>query len=90
MKSTKSEETQSRREFFKSAAKAALPILGVAVLANIPSVKTFASTECDGCYGGCTGSCTGTCHGSCKTGCGATCEGTCYGSCHGSCGDLCR
>ena len=37
-KNEKNEELQSRREFFKKAAKGALPILGAIVLANAPAV----------------------------------------------------
>ena len=35
-KNERNEELQSRREFFKKAAKGALPILGAMVLANAP------------------------------------------------------
>ena len=63
-------ELQSRREFFKKAAKTAMPVVGAMVMASLPS-NLFAtnSTSCKGCTGGCTGgcsSCTGSCFGSCK------------------------
>ena len=63
-------ELQSRREFFKKAAKTAMPAVGAIVMASLPS-NLFAtnSTSCKGCTGGCAGgcsSCTGTCSGSCK------------------------
>jgi len=35
-KGTNNEEIQSRREFFKNAAKKALPILGAVALINMP------------------------------------------------------
>lgn len=35
-KNEKNEELQSRREFFKKAAKGALPILGLAIMATNP------------------------------------------------------
>ena len=38
MENKKKDELQNRREFFKRAAKGALPILGAIVLANVPNV----------------------------------------------------
>ncbi len=77
----KNEELQSRREFFKSAAKAALPVIGAVVLASMPILKTEAATGCNnaGCYYNCDGSCSGTCSG---------CRGECYGSCQHHCSRL--
>lgn len=77
MKQKKSnEELQSRREFFKKAAKAALPVVGAVVLASMPSdIFATNSTGCNGCSGGCT-SCTGTCMGSCSSTCSGSCKGT--------------
>mgnify|MGYP005754251811 CR=1 FL=1 len=77
-----SEELQSRREFFKKAAKAALPVVGAVVLSSLPILKSEAApTGCmslcsDGCTDRCSG-CTGSCSGSCNT--------SCYGSCQMSC-----
>lgn len=70
------EELQSRREFFKKAAKAALPVVGAVVMTSLPT-NLFAtnSTGCNGCSGGCT-SCTGTCMGSCSSTCSGSCKGT--------------
>ena len=71
------EDLQSRREFFKSAAKAALPVLAIAVLGsplltscnkNDPSSRT-----CD-CYGGCDGGCSNNCDSLCGGDCWAYCE----------------
>ncbi len=76
--SKKNEELQSRREFFKQAAKAALPVIGAAIVASVPFVKSEAAT---GCYGyGCTYGCEGSCSGGCQG-----CSDSCYGSCKGSC-----
>lgn len=73
------EELQSRREFFKKAAKAALPVVGAAVMATIP---TFANaTKSTGCY---TSGCMWDCEGSCQGGCQG-CKDSCYGSCKGTC-----
>lgn len=71
------EELQSRREFFKSAAKAALPIVGAVILASSPATQAMAMTGCD--YT-CKGSCQGDCYGHCHYGCKTTCSGTCSGS----------
>lgn len=88
-------ELQSRREFFKKAAKSALPILGAVILASSPIISKATQSEvmgCTGtCYGTCKNACTGceyTCEGTCKnacTSCKYTCEGTCDGSCKGTC-----
>ena len=77
-KNEKNEELQSRREFFKKAAKGALPILGAIVLANAPAVINAAEKAPMGC----TGTCYGACYGGCK-GCSTTCTGTCSNGCRG-------
>lgn len=82
-KNNKDEELQSRRGFFKKAAKGALPFLVGAALVAVSTV-TKASDVND-----CNGACTGTCYGSCQ-GCDKTCRGTCYGSCEGTCNSTCR
>lgn len=84
----KNEELQSRREFFKSAAKAALPVIGAVVLANLPIVAEAAS-GCNACSGTCKSSCDkacvhtciNTCSGDCRTGCKGLCKGTCKNWC---------
>ncbi len=79
-KNKKNEELQSRRQFFKNAAKGALPILGAIVLANVPGIMNAAEESPMGC--------TGTCYGMCKNGCKGceyTCSGTCKNSCRGGC-----
>ena len=93
MKQNKNEELQSRRQFFKKAAKATLPILGAIVLANVPLVSKAAQTSrgCENCYKGCVGGCTGCtsctsctgCSGSCYLSC-SSCQGSCKGGCGGS------
>lgn len=94
-KSEKKEELQSRREFFKRAAKGALPILGAIVLSNAPIFVRAAESEgctcgssCTGTCDGCSGSCKGTCRGC--YGCSGTCDGTCRGTCRASCANSCR
>ena len=88
--SKKNEELQSRREFFKQAAKAALPVVGAAILASVPFVKSEAVTFCGGtcqntCSGTCLQSCKGDCTGTCTTGCYNGCRNTCHGTCSGGC-----
>lgn len=67
----KNEELQSRREFFKKAAKGALPILGAIVLANVPGVSQATQTM----------GCDYTCNVSCAN-CTGTCSALCMNSCH--------
>ena len=97
-KKQKNEEVQSRRDFFKKAAKSALPILGAVLLANTPTIVKATEAEPMGCsYSGCWGSCSGTCSGgcmgckgTCTGGCQGICGGNCTGSCSGSCSYGCR
>ncbi len=91
MKSNKNEELKSRRDFFKKAAKSALPILGAVVLASSPIVSKAAEVAmgcrygCSGgCYGGCSG-CGAGCANECVTGCKGTCLEACIRGCGGSC-----
>ncbi|MDE5787709.1 MAG: Cys-Xaa-Xaa-Xaa repeat radical SAM target protein [Bacteroidaceae bacterium] len=82
-------ELQSRREFFKNAAKSALPILGAIVLANMPMITSAAetsSTSCSGCNNRCMNSCFNTCHGKCDRHCSDNCSSNCRGTCSSSCG----
>ena len=83
-KNKKNEELQSRRQFFKNAAKGALPILGAIMLANVPSIMNAASESPMGCYG-CTGTCKGSCQGSCHYGCNTSCKTSCTATCHYTC-----
>ncbi|MBQ6203832.1 MAG: Cys-Xaa-Xaa-Xaa repeat radical SAM target protein [Prevotella sp.] len=77
----KNEELQSRREFFKKAAKGALPILGAIVLAGAPGILNATeaqSTSCTSCSTHCGTSCW-------RDGCSSTCSGGCKGGCRGTC-----
>ncbi|WP_182435865.1 hypothetical protein [Leyella stercorea] len=50
-KNEKNEELQSRREFFKKAAKGALPILGAILLSGAPQILNVAEKSPMGfCY----------------------------------------
>ena len=44
-KKKRNEEIQSRREFFKNAAKGTLPILGAIILSNIPIAAKASETQ---------------------------------------------
>jgi CXXX repeat radical SAM target protein len=85
----KKEEILSRREFFKNAAKKALPIIAAVALINMPKIMNAEGTvaagcDCFGsCEGGCT-NCTGSCSGSCKDTCENTCKNTCKDTCDAS------
>lgn len=90
----KKEELQSRRGFFKSAAKKALPILAAVALANVPQIMKAAEAE-TGCNRACSYSCKGGCSGGCQTqcaadGCGHSCAGSCRGKCYSMCTDSCH
>lgn len=96
MKSNKNEELKSRRDFFKKAAKSALPILGAVVLASSPLISKAAKTAM-GCNYGCAGACSGSCSGSCQYGCSSSCYGDCLtackgcrGGCTGTCSGACK
>ena len=90
------EEIQSRREFFKEAAKKTLPVIGAIALASTPIFAQAAEcdpTDCNGncsygcgrqCSTSCSNSCAGSCSGACKGYCQGGCKGSCYGSCRGN------
>lgn len=70
----KNEELQSRREFFKKAAKGALPILAGALLVSNPTITKAANImDCSGCNNRCMNSCFNTCYKSCSGKCTGTC-----------------
>lgn len=89
-KKLQNEELQSRREFFKKAAKGVLPVLGAIALMNMPLLsqakeintnamgcnwcKETCTNVCTSCYGSCTGDCRGLCQNGCKS-----CTGSCQG-----------
>ena len=83
------EELQTRRQFFKKAAKGALPILAAVALASAPAIVNAAESEYCTCKGNCSGTCEGTCRTqcihdcnyTCKTGCNYTCKSTCKSNC---------
>lgn len=79
------EEILSRREFFKSAVKKALPILGTVAVVGLMIAKPTEVKARRSCGGECSNGCTSNdCLSSCMNGCKGTCSG-CSGSCSGSC-----
>lgn len=86
----KSEELQTRREFFKKAAKTALPILGAVVLSQLPLNVSASESEVNGCDYGCSGSCWSSCQSSCRRYCDSGCTGSCSGGCKAVCANGCK
>ncbi len=86
-KKNSNEELQNRREFFKKAAKAALPVVGAVVLSSLPIVKSEAATSCFDmtCRQSCSGSCITGCYSSCQNECKNGCLNSCYNTCSGGC-----
>lgn len=87
-KKNRNEELQSRREFFKKAAKGVLPILGVIALSQLP-LKSNATSQhcpcsgtCTACVGGCMDACARSCK-ACSNGCSRGCHASCYTGCNG-------
>ena len=77
------EELQSRREFFKKAAKAALPVVGAVVLSSLPNIMQAAETGCTTCTGSCLNTCTYSCSKTCQTTCRHGCQTGCKMGCRG-------
>lgn len=88
-KKNRKEELQSRREFFKKAAKAALPVVATIALAGSPAFVK-AAEKVMGCNNGCTSTCMGSCKGTCKDTCSGRCYTTCSTTCQGACKGTCR
>lgn len=85
----KKEEIQSRREFFKVAAKKALPIIGAVALLSNPMIAKAVEKETTNCRNACADDCAGRCEGSCYSTCKGTCEGSCLKGCKTSCYGTC-
>ena len=101
MENNEKNDIQSRREFFREAAKKALPIIGAVALLSNPILANASSVEnesmgCNsgcvtGCYHGCKGGCKDvctSCHNGCKGGCKDICT-SCHNGCKGGCKDIC-
>lgn len=73
------EELQSRREFFKNAAKSALPMFAFAAFGQtlLTSCERDDDKGSSGCGKSCSGSCEGDCAGDCDDGCWTACISAC-------------
>lgn len=98
LKMEKNKVVQSRREFFKTATKKALPILGAIALFSNPVIAKAVEepiqvdpTGCNrqDCTSGCIQTCTG-CQGTCKGDCTGRCSGACRSSCTNTCTADCQ
>lgn len=78
-KNEKAKELQSRREFFKKAAKGAMPMLAIAAL--LPSILTSCLPDDGKEPSGCGKSCSGSCEGDCSNNCDSLCGGDCWSYC---------
>ena len=86
----KNDELQTRRQFFKNAAKRILPIVGAIALSNpIIQASTRNEAPCS-CYGTCSGGCYIACSGGCEQGCVGGCYTTCLTGCNITCQNTCR
>ena len=74
------EEIQTRRGFFKSASKGAMPVM--TMLDVTTSANLFGGSSCSG--NSCTMVCGNSCSDICRSDCGGGCRNTCEG-CRGSC-----
>lgn len=77
-------ELQSRRQFFKKAAKSTLPFLGAILLVSVPKIVSAEGYNPTGCYG-CSGTCKGSCRDTCRFGCNTTCRTHCTQACGATC-----
>ena len=88
----KTDDLQSRRDFFKKTVSKVLPILGAVVLGQTimtscdPIGGGSTSDSCTGssCKGSCDGSCSGGCDDSCIDYCSRNCSHTCTTTCYGA------
>ncbi len=91
-KENKNEGLQSRRDFFKKAAKGVLPVLGAITLLGTPGIvkAVEGASDCSySCSYGCSNTCRGTCSGGCSGACGGACSYSCQNTCKGSCQGRC-
>ena len=80
------EELQSRRGFFKKAAKSALPIIAGVSLSSCEAFMSSLSYHlANSSVGGASYSSSSNNGGGSENGCGYTCSGGCSGGCDGTC-----
>ena len=84
----KDNELKNRREFFKEAAKKALPVIGLVAFSNVLPVLSSCSKEnydCTDCTAECSSGCMTSCEGSSQSYNCAACSSTCSGACKTAC-----
>lgn len=79
MENNENKNLQNRREFFKEAARKALPIFGFIALMSNPMIASAVGNEPMGCDGACKSNCVGGCRGRCQSGCRTDCKENCKG-----------
>ena len=93
MENSENKNLQNRREFFREAAKKALPILGAVALLSNPVIAGAMESEpvgCNGCYDYCQKGCKSGCEGRCKDHCALSCSESCRNTCRGGCDNTCK
>ena len=89
MEKMNNNEIVTRRQFFKKATVAALPLMAIAILPNILTSCEIDDPIVYGCTNSCSTSCSNSCGGSCSGKCSSSCTGGCSRSCSGSCVTSC-
>ncbi len=75
----------SRREFFKKAAKTALPLIGGIILLQMGVSCRKNTVQAESEKLSCEGSCSDFCQSSCGYVCSQACDNSCIGTCRGYC-----
>lgn len=98
-KKDEKEELQTRRQFFKKAAKSILPMLGAVAIGPstiLSAMTSCTKSGCDGCEAECMDNCGSSCSelcdssstssacSGCASGCASACEGACSNACTSS------
>lgn len=84
------EELQTRREFFKSAAKKTLPIVAAIALVNVSETSRAVESTPMGCNSNCQVMCAVDCRTGCRGGCSDHCAKSCSESCYLGCKGGCK
>ena len=85
-KDSKKKELQSRREFFKKAAKGLLPMIGAISFGPIIFTSCAKDDPVDSGCRDCSAVCSSTCLNSCQGDCSGSCNNGCSSICSNSCG----
>lgn len=80
-KQLENEELKTRREFFKQAAKGAIPMLAIATLGPVALSSCGDDDDDKKQSSGCGNSCSGSCEDGCSNNCDSLCGGDCWSYC---------